>query len=275
MAAEVRLLDDPVSALAISHEFLRERPIEHNLILTLLEQRIADPTPGRYWIVSEGDQVIGVVFQSPLDFLATLTPMSDAAIRAAVEAIANAKITLPGVNGEVGTAARFAGHWTELTKSAATPHQGQRIYELRSLQPPEVNAGMLRPANGDDIDLLARWTSDFQSEGMPSITSRVLAARVEAGQFWLWHLDEPVSMAACSTVTEGVARVAAVYTPPELRQRGFASACVGQLSAHLVSEGHRCMLYTDLGNPVSNSIYRRLGYEAVSEVLRYSFAIGT
>jgi predicted GNAT family acetyltransferase len=31
------------------------------------------------------------------------------------------------------------------------------------------------------------------------------------------------------------------------------------------------MLYTDLANAVSNSIYRRLGYRAVAEVLRYRF----
>jgi predicted GNAT family acetyltransferase len=31
------------------------------------------------------------------------------------------------------------------------------------------------------------------------------------------------------------------------------------------------MLYTDLANPTSNSIYRRIGYRAVAEVLRYGF----
>jgi uncharacterized protein len=33
----------------------------------------------------------------------------------------------------------------------------------------------------------------------------------------------------------------------------------------------RCILYTDLGNPTSNSIYRRIGYRAVAECLRYRF----
>ena len=30
-------------------------------------------------------------------------------------------------------------------------------------------------------------------------------------------------------------------------------------------------LYTDLGNPTSNAIYRAIGYEAVAELLRYRF----
>jgi predicted GNAT family acetyltransferase len=37
------------------------------------------------------------------------------------------------------------------------------------------------------------------------------------------------------------------------------------------NEGYRCILYTDLGNPISNSVYRRIGYNAVAEALRYRF----
>ena len=35
--------------------------------------------------------------------------------------------------------------------------------------------------------------------------------------------------------------------------------------------GHRCILHTDLGNPTSNSVYRRIGYRCVAEGLRYRF----
>jgi predicted GNAT family acetyltransferase len=62
-----------------------------------------------------------------------------------------------------------------------------------------------------------------------------------------------------------------VYTPPKLRQHGYAGACVGAMSAELVARGLRCILYTDLANPTSNSIYRKLGYEAVAELVRYRF----
>ncbi len=49
---------------------------------------------------------------------------------------------------------------------------------------------------------------------------------------------------------------------------GPASAA---LSRRQLDAGHQCVLYTDLANPTSNSIYRRLGYEAISEVVRYAF----
>jgi predicted GNAT family acetyltransferase len=79
-------------------------------------------------------------------------------------------------------------------------------------------------------------------------------------------------MAAHTDPVAGVVRLQYVYTPPEQRGRGYAQACVGELSRRMRADGHRCMLFADLGNPVSNSIYRRLGYRAVAELLKYRFA---
>jgi hypothetical protein len=116
--------------------------VDANVVLTLLHTRVTAPAPGRFWMVADGAEVVGVVFQSPLTFFATLTPMSRKAVVAVVDVIADAGVDLPGVAA--------------------------------------VSAG-------------------------------VLAA------------------------------------------------------------GRRCILYTDLGNPTSNSVYRRIGYRAVVECLRYRF----
>ena len=67
-------------------------------------------------------------------------------------------------------------------------------------------------------------------------------------------------------------RIQMVYTPPGSRRRGYGRACVGEISSRIRAEGNRCMLYTDLANPVSNALYRDLGYRAVAEALRYDFA---
>jgi predicted GNAT family acetyltransferase len=66
-----------------------------------------------------------------------------------------------------------------------------------------------------------------------------------------------------------------VYTPPELRRRGYASALVAALSRRLLDEGRRfCFLYTDLANPTSNHIYREIGYEEVCPATSYRFERG-
>jgi len=58
-----------------------------------------------------------------------------------------------------------------------------------------------------------------------------------------------------------------VYTPPELRGRGYASALVAELSQRMLDSGMSfCVLYTDLGNSTSNAIYQRIGYNAICDV---------
>ncbi|HEY7043053.1 MAG TPA: GNAT family N-acetyltransferase [Nocardioidaceae bacterium] len=253
--------------------FLAGDPVRHNLILTLLQARVAHPEPGRYWTVTVDDDPVGVILQSPLDFVATCTPMPAAAVVAGVDAIANIGVRLPGVSGEAATAARFAGHWTERTRSAAWPVVGQRIYEVDQVVPPRDCGGELRQATIEDRDLVVAWFRAFGAEigENASASDEHALRRLEAGQLWIWQDGEPVAMAAVSATVEGVARVGPVYTEPQRRNRGYASALVASVSAAVRASGAGCILYTDLGNPTSNSIYRALGYQAVSEVLRYRF----
>jgi predicted GNAT family acetyltransferase len=275
MAVQVVFSEDPERVLLEAEAFLVSDPVLHNLILTLLHARVAYPEPGRYWLARDGEAgaVVGVVFQSPLDFFASITPTSPEAVAALVDAIVGAGVVLPGVNGEAATAARFAGQWTERGGSAAFPVEGQRIYELtRTPQGTPVD-GRPRKASLDDRALVLAWMRGFFADIGQEATEfePVVERQLAAGHFWLWEDGGPASMAANSEPVQGVVRVQAVYTPPERRNRGYAGACVGDLSKRMLKEGYRCILYTDLGNPTSNSVYRRIGYVAVAEGLRYRF----
>jgi L-amino acid N-acyltransferase YncA len=80
---------------------------------------------------------------------------------------------------------------------------------------------------------------------------------------------QPVSMAAARATAAGVARVAFVYTLPEHRRHGYAAAGVAALSTRLLGQGVNCILHTQLHNATSNGVHRRIGYEAMGEVLIY------
>jgi uncharacterized protein len=261
---QVRYTTDPADVLADAGAFLRSEPVLHNLILTLLDARISRPGPGRYWY-SDG----GVVFHSPLDFPATITPMRPEEVEVMVDAICEVGVALPGVNGVAATAARFAGWWTERHGSGATPARGQRLYELVE-EPRRLPAsGGLRPAHAGDRERLVQWLDGFHADIAEPM--RDVGVLIDSRPFYVWEDGEPVSMVAHTRPVDGVVRVQYVYTPRERRQRGYAGACVAEMSRRLRSSGHRVALYTDLGNPVSNSIYRRIGYRAVAEMLRYTF----
>jgi len=268
--------EDPAFVLRRADPFLSSEPVLHNLILSILHARAAQGDPGRYWIALQAEQAVGVVLQSPLEFPATLTPMPTQAVIAVVDAIAEAGVTLPGVNGDAATAASFAGQWSERTKSGATPFQGTRLYELLELGEVPRTEGHLRKAGLSDRSLMILWTRAFQIEIGESANDNDTELRVDramaAGQIWLWDQNgKTTSMAVGREAAQGVVRLSGVYTPPEQRNHGCAEACVHALSKHLRDRGNRCVLYTDLGNPTSNSIYRRIGYRAVGEALRYRF----
>lgn len=140
----VRATVSPDQVLDEAGAFLESDPVAHNLILTLLRSRMACTERGRYWVVEADGSTSGVVFQSPPDFIATITPMGAEAVTAAVDAIADEGVSLPGVSGQAATAALFAGHWSEKTKSPVRPVQAQRIHEAVCVRPPREVSGTLR-----------------------------------------------------------------------------------------------------------------------------------
>lgn len=275
MAVTVELHDEPRRVLESADHFLTSHPVHHNLVLTLLHQRVSRSEPGRYWVAHGDGRVAGVAFQSPLDYHVTVTPMPHEVVTAVVEAAVEAGVTLPGVHGEAATAAGFAGQWSERTASAARPVLGQRIYELGDLVDPARVPGCARPADPEDHAVLVRWAQSFSGETgeRPSDpdTGSVVERRIMAGQLWVWEDGEAVCFAGRSEPVARTTRIGPVYTPTEHRNRGYAAALVAAVSAAARQQGLGCMLFTDLANPTSNSIYRRLGYRAVQELLRYDF----
>ena len=94
------------------------------------------------------------------------------------------------------------------------------------------------------------------------------------GGLSVWQAGgRPVSMGGVSRQVAGMVRIGPVYTPPDLRGHGYASAITADLSRRAREAGAaEVLLYTDLDNPVSNSIYQRIGYRAVEDRVVLAFS---
>jgi predicted GNAT family acetyltransferase len=152
----------------------------------------------------------------------------------------------------------------------------QMIYRLDQVNEIPSSPGRLVRATDEHVDLVADWMVDF-SQVTHERWSRSDARKrgreaIAASRVYLWHDERPVSMAwQARAIGDGVA-ISGVYTPPELRRRGYATSCVAALSQLLLDEGYRfCCLYADLSNPTSNSIYQKTGYYAVRGSMVYRF----
>jgi GNAT superfamily N-acetyltransferase len=164
--------------------------------------------------------------------------------------------------------------WERLHGRDATIAMRQRVYRLTAVAPQSPTSGVLRLAAMDDLDLVTEWTQAFQLEALPAVRSESSRAsahrRISAGDLYLWCDPDPRTMAGSARPTKRAIAVNGVYTPPEWRRRGYATACVAALSTHLLERFEFCVLYTDLANPTSNSIYTQLGYRRVRDFLMYA-----
>jgi predicted GNAT family acetyltransferase len=185
---------------------------------------------------------------------------------------------LPGVVGAVPEVNDFATLWDASPRIVFE----QGIYALREVKPVPAAPGGPREATETDYDLVFDWFVAFGDEalhdGEPGTAQheRQIRQRLSPespGGITLWEDDGvPVSLSGYGGRTPNGIRIGPVYTPPELRGRGYATSLVAGLSARLLREGRTfCFLYTDLANPTSNAIYERIGYARVCDSRQIAF----
>jgi len=221
-------------------------------------------------LVERGDAVVAVALQNPIQYL--LSPADDPDAVAVLAAHAHQHLAgVPRWLGPRREAAQFADAWRRLRGEQSSVRTRMRIYQADRIRPVADVPGELRLAQAEDREMLTVWRVSFAaatgSETTPEESARVVDRHLIERTLYLWHDAEPVSMAACGGTTPNGTRVNAVYTPPERRRCGYASAGVAALSERLLAEGRRfCFLYTDLANPTSNAIYQKIGYQPVCDV---------
>ena len=274
MSIAVLASADPELVIGQAGDLLAGDPVGHNAVGTKVADAIRYGEPGRYWIGLLDGVPAGVAVQQPAESPLAVAPMPAELVAAVADAVDADGVALPGVFGPAGTASRFAEVWAGRRKIAAIPMSAERLYQVRDLRFPAGVDGTLRRAAEADRELLLSWLPGFEAGAgwAGSDPAAVFVTRrLAAGDVWIWDDDGPVSMAARTEAVAGVSRIQAVNTPPELRARGYASAGVAALSASVLAQGLRCVLSANLNNVAANSVYQRLGYQAVSDVLRYRF----
>lgn len=278
---QVRRLDDPVAFLDAAGPLLLAEEARNNLVLgiagTLRDHPQVYPE-FRLWLVEEGGEIVGAAVRTPPHHLALAGPLAPRAAEALVAAIDE---ELPGVVGPAVEAEEFAARWSTSRGARARGMMAQGVYALERVVPARPVGGALREAGVEDVPLLVDWWCAFVDEVVPRLESDEQSARAAiehrlGSPGWgvvVWDDGGPVSMSAHGNPTPNGVRVGPVYTPPRLRSRGYASALVAEQSARLLAGGRRfCFLFTDLANPTSNAIYRRIGYELVCEAVEIAFS---
>jgi len=299
---------DTEEFLAVAGEYLRAESARNSVVLTVTEDlrlkaaarsqaaqspAAQSPTaaPGSgldeplfgWWRPSarpdtESAGEVGAVCMHTPEFPVLLSRVSGQAAAELARNLAAAGRQLPGVNAAQEAADAFAAAWRDHTGDAVTLYRRMRLFRLGQLvRPAPGPEGEARLATERDHDLLAGWFDAFVREvgDPPRHDSRaVVGDRLGYGGITVWEVGGvPASIAGRTRAVVGMVRVGPVYTPPELRGRGYAGAVTAAVSQAALGAGVReVVLYTDLANPTSNALYQRLGYRPVEDRVIFSFA---
>jgi uncharacterized protein len=200
----------------------------------------------------------------------------DEAVDLIVEYLTSSGYEISGVIAPNALSERFAQQWSRASGRPARVGMRQRLYRLTEVCDVPTPAGELRSAWDTDLEVVSRWIAAFYLEAvpedMPEKARATAQQRIDLGEIYLWEYTEPRSIAARTRPTLHGVAINSVYTPPEWRGQGFATACVARLSSQFLKGGYSfCVLYTDLANPTSNSIYTRIGYQPILDFMMHRF----
>jgi len=259
---------------------LAEHEAEHHLVLGVAEALVTVPPPnGELFAVSIDDEN-GLVLAAIMTARRPVLIASDrhelsAAAALLWSSIGGARMGPSHVIGGVEQMAGVVDAWRVRSGRPASVAMNQRVYKLTSVDPVAAVSGELRRATTADAELLMEWITAFELEALASVLPQsprgVAERRIAAGELFLWCDPEPRTMAGWARPTSRAVAVNGVYTPAAWRGRGYATACVAELSAALLRKGFEfCVLYTDLANPTSNAIYSRIGYRPVRDFVMYA-----
>jgi GNAT superfamily N-acetyltransferase len=269
--------DDVEEFIAVAGGFLSLRPAENTIELGAA---IAVRRRGRAafggspplfgWWRHAGGPVEGTFLHTP-PYPGLLTSGADEdSVRPLAECLAGLGRPLPGINAAETAAMTFSATWQRLTGAGAQVRSRSRLYRLGKLQPPDpAPPGAARVAVAADGELLEAWLGAFSRElaGEAPPIPGMVADRIGYGGLTLWEKDGvQVSLAGLNRPAGGVVRIGPVYTPSEHRRRGYGAAITATVSRAALDDGATAVvLFTDLANPTSNSLYQRLGYRHVED----------
>ncbi|MFC3960917.1 GNAT family N-acetyltransferase [Nocardia jiangsuensis] len=286
---ELQFTPDAAAFLASAGSYLATDPVLTTVVATLADRQVTQradgvPLPDDQWFltVRNGTEVVGAAMRTATFGRrpAYLLPMPAAAtlelarvLHARGEQLTAAHGVLPVAADLLTELARLAGRGRVETRVRT------RLFELGTLEPPLGVPGALRAARPEEAELAGRWLGAFNADiaaesghgpdeerGEPVADD--IGYRIEKGRLRFWEHDgQPVHLTGVNPPASGVARIGPVYTPPEQRGRGWASAAVAEASRVLAAAGARVCLFTDLANPTSNKIYQRIGYRPVIDMV--------
>lgn len=147
------------------------------------------------------------------------------------------------------------------------------IMVLKKYQP--TNIENVNQCSSQDIEDLAFFYQSFENEifkQSKDIEEIKGLLQGRATNFYAYKENGKItSIAAKTRETEEICAISHVYTNPEYRGKGYARKVVSKLVEDILSLNKIPYLYVDNHNPISNHIYKEIGFDYLICQSQYRF----
>ncbi|HEX4628628.1 MAG TPA: GNAT family N-acetyltransferase [Gemmatimonadales bacterium] len=183
----------------------------------------------------------------------------------------------------------FSGPWEQvvparraldLEAAPAAKDSREELYVLdlaRLILPPALAGGQLRCCHPQESELeqLVEWRVQFALEALGAADGPELRRSSRAdvllhhqrGSDWVLRAGpDLVSYSVFNAMLPEIVQIGGVWTPPELRRRGYARSVVaGSLLAARKQSVQRAVLFADPSNASARAAYLALGFQIVGD----------
>lgn len=239
--------------------------------LTIYGMRGGHPRAITAWVAKDGDKITDVLTISDEGLVFPCCPSGD------WDAVAQV-VKGRHVKGFIGDGQQVAAlrHAVGLSRKAELDAiEPAFILDIANIQMPDTTGFTLHPLTAAPLDLLIEWRTDYQiatldapaDEAKDRATREINAYVEKDSHRVLFQNGVPVSMTGFNAELPEIVQIGGVYTPPDLRSRGFARIA---LAMHLseVSVDGVTQAVLSAANTAAARAYVALGFERTG-----SFAI--
>lgn len=230
------------------------------------------PYQGTYAAAFQGGQIRGVVAHYWNGVLIFQAPAHACALwRRAVKASGRQIEGLIGPNDQVNAVMAKL----DIKISNVQVDEASKLYSLDIAElvlPDALNSGAVRGRRIQprDVELVTEWRAAYEIELLgeqesPQLREECRATverSLEEGRTWV--LESGGQLVACSsfnTAIKEAVQVGGVYTPPQLRRRGYGRAVVTASLVDAQTEGvQKAILFTGMDNIAAQRAYEALGF---------------
>lgn len=255
---------------AATLEYLSRAPFDSVFLAYLIQFDAATATRNSIYVATLGDRICGVAY-----FGKQLVIAADD--DATLDAFAEVGARHHGERMIVGTRGTVSGYWERIRAN----HPRPRLIRDRQLVM-RIDRTLLRPIEGNVVVRHARideWTTVADNSAQmieqeldydPRRSSPEFASNVRAMiDRRLWWVGESFGR-LCFFCNIGpwtplTAQLQGIWTPPDLRGRGLATAALAAICDKLLALSPTLSLYVNDFNTPAISLYERVGFETVSE----------